>query len=92
MPVTSLYADPTPTLFLSIARVTEAQFLQNASRTSPPPVRARGIGTVATWSAISQSLDVWEHGYEASVSVEGPYVATPFATDKALVGVVFARL
>jgi hypothetical protein len=90
LPVTSLYGDPTASIQLDVERARKKAFIKNEGRMRS--VRAGGVGQVAAWTEITQSLDVWQGGYSVSVSVYGPYVTNSLATAKTLARIVLGRL
>ena len=77
---------------LQIAHVSKNTFLRGEALSKPPAVRATGVGDVATWSEISQTLSVWQRGYSVRVSVYGPYVTNSLAVAKRLAGIALGHL
>jgi hypothetical protein len=91
-PLTSQYGDPTPSIRLEIAHVSKKNFLKDERLSRPPPVRASGVGEVAAWSEITQTLDAWQRGYAVSITIDGTYVTNPLAAAKTLAGIALKRL
>jgi hypothetical protein len=91
-PLTSHYGSPTPSIRLQIAHLSKKTFLRNEGLSKPPPIRTSGVGEVATWSEISQTLNAWQHGYSVSVSIYGPYVTNSLSTAKTLAAIALGHL